>query len=67
MREQATQSTWRVQTDRGARDFVVEQEDQIRRLADGRHLITDRDGMRYLLPPLEELDAHSRRMFSPFS
>ena len=67
LRQQATQSTWRVQTDRGARDFVVEQEDQIRRLADGRHLITDRDGMRYVLPPLEELDAHSRRLFSPFS
>jgi hypothetical protein len=67
MREEATQSTWRVVTDRGPRDFVVEQEDHIRRLADGRHLITDRHGMRYLLPRLEQLDAASRKLFSPFS
>jgi hypothetical protein len=67
MREEATQSKWRVLTDRGPRDFVVEQDDHIRRLVDGRHLITDADGMRYLLPRLEELDAASRKMFSPFS
>ncbi len=67
MREEATQSTWRVVTDRGPRDFVVEQEDHIRRLADGRHLITDRHGMRYLLPRLEQLDAASRKLFLPFS
>ena len=67
LREHATQSTWRVQTDRGVRDFVVEQEDHIRRLPDGRHLITDADGMRYLMPRLEQLDPKSRRLFSPFS
>ena len=63
----ATQSTWHVVTDRGAREFVVEQEDHIRRLADGRHLITDAHGMRYLMPPPEALDAKSRRIFAPFS
>jgi ATP-binding cassette subfamily B protein len=67
MREEATQSTWRVLTDRGARDFVVEQEDHIRRLGDGRFLITDAHGMRYLVPRLEELDAKSRRFLTPFS
>jgi hypothetical protein len=67
LREEATQSSWRVLTDRGVRDFVVEQEDHIRRLADGRHLITDSHGMRYVLPRLEELDAKSRRLFAPFS
>ena len=63
----ATQSTWQVLTDRGEREFVVEQEDHIRRLPDGRHLITDSHGMRYLLPPAEQLDAKSRRIFAPFS
>jgi len=63
----ATQSTWQVVTDRGAREFVVEQEDHIRRLPDGRHLITDSHGMRYLLPPEAQLDAKSRRIFAPFS
>jgi hypothetical protein len=65
--EAATQSTWQVVTDRGARDFIVEQEDHIRRLADGRHLITDSHGMRYLIPVPEELDAKSRRILSAFS
>jgi ATP-binding cassette subfamily B protein len=65
--EAATQSNWRVVTDRGARNFVVEQEDHIRRLTDGRHLITDSHGMRYLIPRPEELDAKSRRLLSAFS
>jgi hypothetical protein len=65
--EAATQSTWRVVTDRGAREFIVEQEDHIRRLADGRHLVTDSHGMRYLIPKPEELDAKSRRILSAFS
>lgn len=67
LREQATQSTWSVRTERGPRRFVVEQEDHIRRLPDGRHLITDSHGMRYVLPPLEQLDARSRKLFLPFS
>jgi len=65
--EEATRSTWQVVTDRGARGFVVEQEDHIRRLADGRHLITDADGMRYLVPRAEDLDSKSRRLLSSFS
>lgn len=67
LREEATQSAWRVLTERGPRSFVVEQEDHIRRLPDGRHLITDAHGMRYVLPRLEELDAKSRKLFLPYS
>jgi hypothetical protein len=67
MKEEATQSTWQVVTDRGPRGFVVEQEDHIRRLADGRYLITDQHGMRYLVPRAEELDAKSRKLLSPFA
>ncbi len=67
VREDATLSEWRVITDRGARSFVVEQEDHIRRLADGRHLITDSHGMRYLVPRPEKLDAKSRRLLAPFA
>ncbi len=65
--ERATSSTWYVVTDRGERQFVVEQEDHIRRLADGRHLITDGHGMRYLVPHPDRLDAKSRRLIAPFS
>ena len=67
VKEEATQSSWRVVTDRGTRAFVVEQEDHIRRLADGRHLITDSFGMRYLVPRPEQLDPKSRRLLSAFS
>jgi hypothetical protein len=67
LREEATQSRWQVLTERGLRRFVVEQEDHIRRLADGRHLITDSHGMRYVLPRVEQLDARSRKLFLPFS
>jgi ATP-binding cassette subfamily B protein len=64
---EATLSRWRVETDRGTREFVVEQEDHIRRLADGRHLITDQHGMRYVVPALEDLDPRSRRLMSHFA
>jgi ATP-binding cassette, subfamily B, bacterial len=67
VKEEATQSSWQVVTDRGPRTFVVEQEDHIRQLADGRHLITDSFGMRYLVPRPEDLDPKSRRLLSPFS
>jgi ATP-binding cassette subfamily B protein len=64
---EATRSEWQVSTDRGQRRFVVEQEDHIRKLEDGRHVITDSHGMRYLVPVPERLDAASRRWLSRFS
>ena len=64
---EATWSEWHVQTDRGARVFVVEQEDNIRRLDDGRHVITDGHGMRYLVPEPEKLDSQSRRWLGRYS
>ncbi len=64
---QATWSEWHVVTDRGARTFVVEQEDHIRRLDDGRHVITDSFGMRFLVPTPEQLDAPSRRWLGRYS
>ena len=64
---EATWSEWHVETDRGGRVFVVEQEDHIRRLDDGRHVITDQHGMRYLVPIPESLDSHSRRWLGRYS
>jgi hypothetical protein len=64
---EATWSEWHVETDRGGRVFVVEQEDHIRRLDDGRHVITDKHGMRYLVPIPESLDSHSRRWLGRYS
>ncbi len=64
---EATWSEWHVVTDRGSRSFIVEQEDHIRRLEDGRHVITDSFGMRFLVPAPEQLDPRSRRWLGQYS
>jgi ATP-binding cassette subfamily B protein len=64
---EATWSEWHVDTDRGACVFVVDQEDNIRRLDDGRHVITDSHGMRYLVPTPEKLDVPSRRWLGRYA
>ncbi|HEY4106728.1 MAG TPA: DUF1854 domain-containing protein, partial [Polyangiaceae bacterium] len=63
----ATTSHWRVDTDRGPTEFVVDQEDHVRPLEDGRHLISDSHGMRYLVPAPSALDAPSRKILARFS
>ncbi len=57
---------WHVSTDRGNRTFILKGEDDIRRLPDGRVIVTDSDGMRYLIVDLRKLDAHSRRTLERF-
>jgi len=65
--QEATFSRWEVETDRGARAFVVDQDDHVRPLEDGRHLISDSHGMRYLVPVPSELDLVSRKLLGRFS
>jgi len=67
VRHEATWSEWHVETDRGPRVFIVEQEDNIRRLDDGRHVITDSHGMRFLVPTPDKLDGPSRRWLGRYS
>ncbi len=67
VRHEATWSEWLVETDRGRRSFIVEQEDHIRRLEDGRHLITDSFGMRFVIPVPEKLDEESRRWLARYA
>src|SRR6187431_2953642 len=57
--QEATLSRWLVDTDRGPRRFIVDQEDHVRPLEDGRHLISDSHGMRYLVPAPSALDPMS--------
>lgn len=63
----ATATHWQVETDRGPTEFLVDQEDHVRLLEDGRHLIGDSHGMRYLVPVPAELDFTSRKLLSRFS
>ena len=65
--QEATQSRWQVDTDRGPTDFIVDQEDHVRPLLDGRHLISDSHGMRYLVPVPSALDATSRKLLARYS
>ncbi|MEI9938209.1 MAG: DUF1854 domain-containing protein [Pseudomonadota bacterium] len=65
--QEATLSRWQVDTDRGPRHFIVDQEDHVRPLEDGRHLISDSHGMRYLVPVPSALDPMSRKLLARFS
>ncbi|HKO47007.1 MAG TPA: DUF1854 domain-containing protein [Polyangiaceae bacterium] len=65
--QQATLSRWQVDTDRGPRQFIVDQEDHVRPLEDGRHLISDSHGMRYLVPVPSALDLTSRKLLARFT
>ena len=56
---------WRVQTDRGAIEFRVQEREDIRFLPDGRYTLRDADGNVYELPKLDELDEASRRALEP--
>jgi len=65
--QDATTSSWQVDTDRGTTEFLVDQEDHVRLLDDGRHLISDSHGMRYLVPEPGALDLPSRKLLARFS
>lgn len=62
----ATPSTWRVRTDRGLTEFVLKAEEDIRRLGDGRLMITDSHGLQLEVVNQGKLDAHSRRILMRF-
>jgi hypothetical protein len=54
-------SQWRVSTDRGITEFVLNDEKDIRRLGAHGVLIVDAHGIRYLIPDDRQLDRASRR------
>ncbi|HEX7378589.1 MAG TPA: DUF1854 domain-containing protein [Pirellulales bacterium] len=57
---------WTVETDRGPTTFLVESEENVRRLGRQQATITDTHGMRYLIRDLRGIDAASRRMLERF-
>lgn len=62
----ATPSTWRIATDRGEVDFVLKSEEDIRRLEEGRLLITSTHGVQLQVPDRWALDKHSKRLLERF-
>ena len=61
-----TPCTWHVDTDRGPARFVLKGEEDIRRNGNGALLITDSDGIHYLLRDVGALDRASRRILDRF-
>jgi hypothetical protein len=59
-------SEWDVETDRGRTRFILNSEDNIRRLDEHRAMVLDTQGIRYLIPDLRTLDAGSRRILERY-
>jgi len=59
-------SRWEVETDRGSTQFVLNSEDDVRRLGGHKALILDAQGVRYLIPDTRTLDSASRRYLEAY-
>ncbi len=59
-------SEWEVETDRGRTRFVLNSEEDVRRLEGQRAMIVDAQGIRYLIPDVRALDAGSRRILERY-
>jgi len=55
-----------VETDRGATTLILDADEHIRRVSETRVVLTDRAGVRYLIPDLRELDQQSRHRLERF-
>lgn len=62
----ATPSTWTIDTDRGTTELILKAEDHIRRLTLITLLITDGQGISFLIEDVDRLDKHSRRLLDRF-
>jgi hypothetical protein len=62
----ATPSTWYVETDRGKTAFILKGEEYIRRLKPPSLLVTDSQGIHFLIQDRFALDHHSRRILDRF-
>jgi hypothetical protein len=61
-----TETAWTVHTDRGQTRFTLKSEEDVRRIAGTRIIITDGHGIRYLIPDYRRLDAASLRLLERY-
>lgn len=61
-----TPSTWEVDTDRGPTHLVLKGEEDIRRLPGGALLVTDSQGIQFMVADWAGLDRKSKRLFERF-
>ncbi len=62
----AEPTEWTVETDRGPTKFLLDGADSVRRVGKHRCLISDMQGVRYIVNDVEKLDAHSRRLLEHY-
>jgi hypothetical protein len=62
----STPNTWHVETDRGKTSFILRGEEYIRRLTSTALLITDSQGIHFLIRDRGSLDHHSRKILERF-
>ena len=62
----STPSQWTVETERGEVQFILKSEEDIRRLAEGRLLITSSHGIQFLVPDRLALDRASKKILERF-
>jgi hypothetical protein len=62
----ATPCTWYVDTDRGATEFVLKVDEDIRRVGDASLLIADSHGINFLVRDMYRIDKHSRKILDRF-
>lgn len=62
----STPSQWTVETDRGPLQFILKTEEDIRRLGEGRLLITTSHGLQLFVADRWSLDRGSRRLLERF-
>lgn len=57
---------WDVETDRGPTRFVINSEDDVRRIGPQSGMVVDSHGIRYLIANVDSLDAASRRVVQAY-
>jgi len=57
---------WEVETDRGNTRFLLNTNDDVRRLGPNRALVVDAHGIRYLIEDMRQLDVSSRRVLERY-
>jgi hypothetical protein len=62
----ATPCTWYVETDRGATEFVLKVDEDIRRVGEASLLVADNHGINFLVRDMYRIDKHSRKILDRF-
>ncbi len=63
---ESAHSEWHVSTNRGETQFTLGHDDHVRALTKVRFVVTDSNGMRYLVNDIGQLDGKSRRLLSRY-